>query len=393
MADLGMSPLSNSYLSPADLDGMEPFYPLAALVCERCLLVQLPAYETPSHIFADYAYFSSYSTSWLAHCARYVDEVVPALGLDSRSRVVEIASNDGYLLQYFVRRGIPVCGVEPAANVAEVARAKGVPTVTRFFGRQAADDLVASDGRADLVIANNVLAHVPDLNDFVAGLATLVATDGTVTLEFPHLLQLIELMQFDTIYHEHFSYFSLLTVRQVFAAHGLRIYDVDEVPTHGGSLRIWASLDSAPTSTTVRVSDLERRERAARLDDIGRYEEFATEVTHEKRRIVSFFHQRKEAGDHIAGYGAPAKGNTLLNYCGLGRDVLDFTVDRSPHKQGMFLPGSHIPILAPDEIPRARPDLVLILPWNLRTEIEHQLAEIREWGGRFIVRTPDLRIT
>jgi hypothetical protein len=283
--------------------------------------------------------------------------------------------------------------VEPAANVAEVARANGVPTVTEFFGQLSAQRLRDADGPADLLIGNNVLAHVPDLNDFVAGLATLLAPQGTLTMEFPHLLQLIELRQFDTIYHEHFSYFSLLTVRSVFARHGLRVRDVEELPTHGGSLRVWVCHDDAPAPTSTAVQELEARERAARLDDVKRFVEFDDEVRREKRRIVSFFHDAKERGTRIAGYGAPAKGNTLLNYCGLGRDVVDFTVDRNPHKQGLYLPGTHIPIHAPEALDEARPDLVFILPWNLRAEVEEQLSGVRAWGGRFVARAPELQVT
>jgi SAM-dependent methyltransferase len=390
VADLGMQPLSNSYIAPDQLDRMEPFYPLLALVCETCFLVQLRSYESPSEIFSDYAYFSSYSTSWLAHCRAYVEKVIPNLGLDSDSRVVEIASNDGYLLQYFVERGIPVTGVEPAANVAEVARGRGIPTVVEFFGEATSKRLREDGGPVDLLIGNNVLAHVPDLNDFVAGLAGLLADRGTVTMEFPHLLQLIELRQFDTIYHEHFSYFSLLTVRQVFAAHGLRVQEVEELDTHGGSLRVWVVNEADPRLTTERVEQLETRERLAGLADLATYLAFAERVQGEKREIVRFFHDAKQQGLRVAGYGAPAKGNTLLNYCGIGRDVVDFTVDMNPHKQGLFLPGTHIPILSPDVLEAAPPDLVFILPWNLRREVEQQLAPLRERGVRFVARSPDL---
>ena len=389
-----MQPLSNSYLREGELDRMEPHYPLVALVCEQCFLVQLAAYESPSEIFSDYAYFSSYSTSWLKHCESYVNQVVPTLGLGKGSRVVEIASNDGYLLQYFVERGIPATGLEPAANVAAVARAKGIPTVVEFFGEVVAQRLRGSQGPADLLIGNNVLAHVPDLHDFVAGLAALLAPGGTVTMEFPHLLTLLNDRQFDTIYHEHVSYFSLFVVREVFARHGLRVRDVEELPTHGGSLRIWAVRDgNADEPTSARVDALEARERAEGLDSAARYVVFAEAVRRDRRRIVRFFLDAKEDGLSIVGYGAAAKGNTLLNYCGLGTDVIDVIVDRNPHKQGLFLPGTHIPVLPPAAIDERRPDLVFILPWNLRTEIEEQLAGVRAWGARFVARSPDLLVT
>lgn len=394
VADLGMQPLSNSYLRLDELDRMEPHYPLAAFLCEQCFLVQLSLYESPTEIFAaDYAYFSSYSDSWLRHCQTYVEQVVPALGLDSGSRVVEVASNDGYLLQYFVERGISAHGVEPAAGVAEVARAKGVPTTVAFFGAATACQLRDEDGPADLLIGNNVLAHVPDLNDFVEGLRILLAPAGTVTMEFPHLLRLMAERQFDTIYHEHFSYFSLRTVRAVFAAHGLRVLDVQELSTHGGSLRIWAGHRDDARPDSPAIASLQAREGAAGLGEIQTYTRFADAVRREKRQILRFFLDVADRGESIAGYGAPAKGNTLLNYCGLGPDFLPFTVDRNPHKQGTFLPGSHIPVLSPEALDEATPDLVLILPWNIRTEVEQQLAHVRAWGGRFVARAPDLRVT
>ena len=392
-ADLGMSPLANSYLRADQLGAMEPYYPLTAYVCEHCLLMQLPAHETADNIFSDYAYFSSYSTSWLAHSKAYVDKAITELGLGEQSRVVEIASNDGYLLQYFLDAGVPALGVEPAENVAEVARARGIETVVEFFGEKAARVLRDERGPADLVIANNVLAHVPDLNDFVAGIAALLAPGGTATLEFPHLLQLLELRQFDTIYHEHFSYFSVLTLRTVFARHGLRLRDVEELPTHGGSLRLWVVPEAAGPASSSRVEELVSRERAAGLDDVGRFVRFAEEVRREKRAILAFFIEAKERGDVIAGYGAPAKGNTLLNYCGIGTDFVDFTVDLNPHKQGLYLPGTRIPILAPSALSERRPDLVFILPWNLREEIEAQNTAVREWGGRFVARSPELRVS
>lgn len=390
VADLGVSPVSNDFLRAEDLGRMEPFYPLCALVCSQCKLVQLEAFEPPERIFSDdYAYFSSYSTGWLEHARRYTDAMVERFGLDATSRVVEIASNDGYLLQYFVERGIPVLGVEPTANTAAAAIEKGVPTEIRFFGRETADDLRAEHA-ADLLIANNVLAHVPDLNDFVAGLSLLLAPEGVLTIEFPHLLRLIDEAQFDTIYHEHYSYFSLLTATRALERHGLAIFDVEEVPTHGGSLRIYAG--HAPREPGERVLELQERERAAGLEDLATYTAFADRVRREKREIVRFFIEQKEAGVSIAGYGAPAKGNTLLNYCGIGRDFIDYTVDLNPHKQGRFLPGSRIPILDPEEIRRRRPDLVFILPWNIRDEVMEQLAFVREWGGRFAARSPAIRI-
>jgi SAM-dependent methyltransferase len=390
VADLGVSPVANDFLREEDLGRMEPFYPLCALVCDVCLLVQLEAFEPPEQIFSDdYAYFSSFSTGWLEHSRRYADATIELLDLDATSKVVEIASNDGYLLQYFVARGIPVLGVEPTANTAAAAIAKGIPTDVRFFGRETADDLRAEHA-ADLLIANNVLAHVPDLNDFVAGLAILLAPDGVLTIEFPHLLRLLDEAQFDTIYHEHYSYFSLLTASRALERHGLEIFDVEELPTHGGSLRIYAG--HTPREPGERVLELRARERAAGLEELATYLAFAERVRREKREIVRFFIAQKEAGVSIAGYGAPAKGNTLLNYCGIGRDFIDYTVDLNPHKQGRYLPGTRIPIRDPDEIRRTQPELVFILPWNIRDEVMEQLAFVREWGGRFAARSPEIRI-
>ena len=390
VADLGVSPVANDFLREEDLGRMEPFYPLCALVCDQCLLVQLEAFEPPERIFSDdYAYFSSYSTGWLDHARRYTEATIERLGLGTESKVVEIASNDGYLLQYFVARGIPVLGIEPTANTAAVAIGKGVPTEVRFFGRETAADLRA-DHAADLLIANNVLAHVPDLNDFVAGLALLLAPEGVLTIEFPHLLRLLEEAQFDTIYHEHYSYFSLLTASRALERHGLAIFDLEELPTHGGSLRVYAG--HAPREPGGRVLELRERERAAGLEELTTYLAFADRVRSEKRQIVSFFIGQKEAGVSIAGYGAPAKGNTLLNYCGIGRDFIDYTVDLNPHKQGRYLPGTRIPVRDPDEIRRTRPDLVFILPWNIRDEVMAQLAFVHDWGGRFAARAPELRI-
>jgi SAM-dependent methyltransferase len=391
-ADLGMSPLANSYVSPQQAAAMEPFYPLCAFVCGNCLLVQLEAFETREAIFSDYAYFSSYSTSWLEHSRRYVEQMVERWHLDGSSQVVELASNDGYLLQYFVQRGIGVLGVEPAANVAEVAVERGVPTVVEFFGVPLATRLRAQRP-ADLLLGNNVLAHVPDLNDFVAGMKVLLADDGVITMEFPHLLRLIEDNQYDTIYHEHFSYFSFLTARRVFAAHGLRLFDVEELETHGGSLRIYgAHEDDAAKPETDRARELLAREEAAGLRDLATYRGYAQRVTDDKRAVLSLLIDLKRQGRSIVGYGAPAKGNTLLNYCGIGTDFLDYTVDLNPHKQGHLLPGSHVPIRPVEALRETRPDVVVILPWNLRAEIMEQHAYVREWGGRFAARAPELQL-
>jgi SAM-dependent methyltransferase len=391
-ADLGMSPLANSYLTADELAQMEPFYPLRALVCERCFLVQLEDYETPEAIFSEYAYFSSFSSTWLEHARRYADLAIDRFGLDGDSRVVEIASNDGYLLRWFIERGIPVLGIEPARNVAEVAKRAGVRTLVKFFGRATARE-VAAMMSPDLLIGNNVLAHVPDLNDFVAGMKILLSPRGVITMEFPHLLNLMEDNQFDTIYHEHFSYFSFLTAARVFEAHGVTLFDVEELPTHGGSLRIFgrhAEDDSKPV--TDRASELMQRERDAGFEQVDTYLSFAGGVREAKWELLDFLVSQKRDGKRIAAYGAPAKGNTLLNYCGVGTETIDFTADLSPHKQGCYLPGSHIPILPPDAIRAAQPDLVLILPWNLKDEIAEQLAYVREWGGRFVVRTPRLEV-
>jgi SAM-dependent methyltransferase len=392
VADLGMSPLANAYLQPEQVSAMEPFYPLRALVCDNCFLVQLEEFESPQAIFGDYAYFSSYSTTWLEHARRYVEGVVERLSLDRSNRVVEVASNDGYLLQYFHEREIPVLGVEPAANVAKVAIQKGIPTIVEFFGVETARGL-AGEWKADLLIGNNVLAHVPDLNDFVGGLGELLAPGGVITMEFPHLARLMEENEFDTIYHEHFSYFSWVTAERVFAHHGITLFDVEELPTHGGSLRIWGRhADDESKPVTDRARELGERERAAGFETLDAYVRFASGVQEAKRELLEFLIGLKREGKRIVGYGAPAKGNTLLNYCGIGTDFLDFTVDISPHKQGSFLPGTHIPVRAPEAIREARPDVVFILPWNLRDEIVEQHGYIREWGGRFAVRVPQLEL-
>jgi SAM-dependent methyltransferase len=391
-ADLGMSPLANDYLPADRVNAMEPFYPLRALVCARCFLVQLEEFETPEQIFSDYAYFSSYSSSWLEHSRRYAEQITARLGLNGDSQVVELASNDGYLLQFFAERGISVLGVEPAANVAEVAVEKGIPTVVEFFGEDVGRRL-ASEKQADLLLGNNVLAHVPDLNDFVAGMKALLKPGGVITMEFPHLMRLIDENQWDTIYHEHFSYFSFQTVSAVFAAHGLRLFDVEELPTHGGSLRIYgAHADDADKPDTDAARELRERERAAGYERLDTYLGYGRRVEEDKREILSFLIDLKQQGLRIAAYGAPAKGNTLLNYCGIRRDFIDYTCDLNPHKQGHFLPGSRIPIRSPEQLREDRPDVVVILPWNLKDEIVEQLQFVREWGGRFAARTPELTL-
>jgi SAM-dependent methyltransferase len=365
--DLGMSPLCESFLTAEQLDGMEPFYPLDVFVCSRCLLVQLREYVAPDEIFREYAYFSSYSESWLAHARRYTERVVERFGLAAEHFVVELASNDGYLLRNFVLRGIPCLGVEPAANVAEAARAAGVPTRVEFFGRDVAEAIRVESRPADLIVANNVLAQVPDLNDFVDGIARLLAPDGVVTLEFPHLLELIEQNQFDTIYHEHFSYFSLGSAERILGAHGLDVFDVETLPSHGGSLRVFACREGARGGAASEgLEALRKREHEAALDELAGHRGFAPRVAETKRRLLEFLIDAKRAGRRIAGYGAPGKGNTLLNYCGIRQDFLDFTVDRNPYKHGRFLPGTHIPVFPVEKLAEERPDDILILPWNLR---------------------------
>jgi hypothetical protein len=388
--DLGMSPLCESYRTLQQQDEMEPFYPLCAYVCDKCLLVQLRQYVSAESIFSEYAYFSSYSESWLAHARNYVEKMVQRFGLGVESQVVEVASNDGYLLQYFVERGIPSLGIEPAANVAEAARDRGVPTLVKFFGRETARELVAGGTRADLLVGNNVLAHVPDLNGFVAGLKILLAPRGVVTMEFPHLMRLVEGNQFDTIYHEHFCYFSLLAVQKVFAAHGLEIFDVEELRSHGGSLRIYARhCEEADEPVGGAVADLLARERAAGFGEIETYRSFGRQVAETKRKLLELLFDARRHGKRVAGYGAPGKGNTLLNYCGIRTDLLDYTVDRNPYKQGKFLPGTGIPIFAPARLAETTPDYILILPWNLKEEIVAQLSCARDWGARFMVPIPE----
>ncbi len=391
--DLGMSPLSNAFLRAEDLDRMEPFYPLHAYVCGECFLVQLEEFESPQQIFSDYAYFSSFSDSWLQHAKTYAEQMIARFAISGNHQVVEIASNDGYLLRNFVGRGIPALGIEPAENVARVAEENGVPTWTRFFGEETARALIAGGKQADLMVANNVLAHVPNINDFVAGIKIALKPQGVVTIEFPHLLRLIQGNQFDTIYHEHFSYLSLISAETIFAHHGLTIFDAEELSTHGGSLRLYVRHDdNTMLPVHARVASVRQAEREAGLTVLGTYAGFHERFKDTKRKLLAFLIEAKAQGKRIVGYGAPAKGNTLLNYCGIRTDFLDFTVDRSPHKQGRFLPGTHIPILAPEAIDRARPDYVLILPWNLRDEIQQQMAHIRDWGGRFIVPIPEVRV-
>jgi len=391
--DLGMSPLCESFLTREQLNQMEPFYPLHAYVCARCFLVQVEEYVRPERIFDDYAYFSSYSDAWLRHAQSYTDMIVSRLSLDAQSHVVELGSNDGYLLQYFVARGVPALGVEPASNVAAAAVAKGIPTTTRLFGRETAKALVAEGKQADLIIGNNVLAQVTDLNGFVAGMKTLLKPGGVITMEFPHLLRLIDENQFDTIYHEHFSYFSLMVAQQIFAAHGLTLFDVEELWTHGGSLRIYARhAEDTARPTGPRVAALLAREKAAGLDRLERYSAFTEQVEETKRKLLQFLITARREGKTVAGYGAPGKGNTLLNYCGIRTDFVDYTVDRNPYKHGRFLPGTHIPIFEPEKIKETRPDYLLILPWNLKDEIMGQMAEIRTWGGQFVIPIPALEV-
>lgn len=391
--DLGMSPPCESYRKPEQLNAMEPFYPLHVYVCEQCFLVQLQEYISPENIFSEYAYFSSYSDTWLQHAKNYTEMVIARFQLNEHSQVVEIASNDGYLLQYFGEKGIPAIGIEPAANVAEVAIQKGILTLVKFFGQKTAREQVAKGQQADLLIGNNVLAHVPDLNDFVKGMRILLKPRGVITMEFPHLMRLVAENQFDTIYHEHFSYFSLLTVEKVFAAHGLTIFDVEELPSHGGSLRIYARhVEDSSKPISQKVAELRAREDEAGFTRLEQYFSFSEQVKHTKREVLSFLLEAKQEGKSIAGYGAPGKGNTLLNYCGIRTDFLDYTVDRNSYKQGNFLPGTHIPIFHPNKIKETKPDYVLILPWNLKQEIMAQMAFIREWGGKFVVLIPTVKV-
>jgi len=393
LVDLGMSPLCESYLSPDQVNQMEPFYPLHVYVCEKCYLAQLEEYVNPEHIFTEYAYFSSYATSWLQHVERYTRAMIDRFKLDKNSFVVEVASNDGYLLQYFVESHIPVLGIEPAKNVAKVAVEKGVPTLTEFFGVKLAQQLRNEGKQADLIAGNNVLAQVPDINDFVGGMKILLKPTGVITIEFPHLMRLMAENQFDTIYHEHFSYFSFITSEKIFSAHGISLFDVEELPTHGGSLRIYgrhAENDALPI--TDRARELHEREINAGFNKMECYSAFGEQVKETKRKLLDFLIEAKREGKTIAGYGAPGKGNTLLNYCGIRTDFVDYTVDRNPYKQGKFLPGTHIPIYSPEKIQETKPDYVFILPWNFKDEIMEQMADIRGWGGRFLVPIPEVKV-
>ena len=388
-----MSPPCEAFLPANQLNQVEAFYPLHVFVCEHCFLVQLEEYVSPEHIFTEYAYFSSYSDSWLAHAKAYTELMVKRFQLGQDSLVVELASNDGYLLQYFVAQGIPVLGIEPAVNVAKEATKKGIPTLVRFFGQEMAQEMVRDGTQADLIVGNNVLAQVPDICSFVAGMKTLLAPGGVITLEFPHLMRLMEGNQFDTIYHEHFSYFSFLTTVNIMARFGLTVFDVEELPTHGGSLRVYAR-HAQETSPPVsdRVRELALREEKAGFTRLETYFSFDEKVKETKRKLLAFLIEAKQAGKSIVGYGAPGKGNTLLNYCAIRTDFLDYTVDRNPYKHGRFLPGTHIPIFPPEKIRETQPDYVLILPWNLRNEIREQLSYIREWGGKFVVPIPEVEV-
>ena len=390
--DLGMSPLANSYLSPDQLDRPEVFYPLHAYVCSNCLLVQVAEFESAEHIFDDYLYFSSFSASWLAHARRYVAEVVERLALDAHSLVMEVASNDGYLLQYVQQRGIPCVGVEPTAGTARAAREKGIESVEAFFGEAFARRFAAERRRADLVLGNNVLAHVPDINDFVAGLREVLAPGGTVTVEFPHLMQLVQQGQFDTVYHEHFSYLSLHTVRRILASHGLAVWDVQTLTTHGGSLRVWAQHAANARPVQGSVAAILRTEADAGMLEPAFYCGLQAQAERIKDDLVAFLIEARRAGKTVAGYGAAAKGNTLLNFAGARSDLLPYVVDASPHKQGRYLPGSRIPVVAEDRLRETKPDYIVILPWNLRQEIAGQLDYVREWGGRFVTAVPALQI-
>ncbi len=393
LVDLGMSPLCESYLKTEQLNQMEPFYPLHVYVCEGCFLAQLEEYVKPGEIFTEYAYFSSYADSWLQHAKDYTDLMVKRFGINAESYVVELASNDGYLLQYFVQKGIPVLGVEPAANVARYAIEKGVHTIIEFFGERIARQLAGEGKQADLLIGNNVLAQVPDLNDFVKGMKIDLKPNGIITMEFPHLMKLIEENQFDTIYHEHFSYFSYIAVEKIFAFHGLKIFDVEELITHGGSLRIYASHAEDNTHPVgQRVKELRDREIAGGISSMEYYITFSEKVKETKRKILEFLIKVKRDGKIVCGYGAPGKGNTLLNYCGIRTDFLEYTVDRNPYKHDKFTPGTHIPICHPDRIRETRPDYLLILPWNFKDEIMKQMSYIRDWGGKFIVAIPEVKV-
>ena len=391
--DLSTSPLANSYLKKEQLNQYEKFYPLHVFVCDRCFLVQLPELEKAENIFSDYAYFSSFSKSWLEHAKHYVDMIVERFGFNEKSFVIEIASNDGYLLQFFKEKNIPLLGIEPASNVAEAAIKKGIPTLIDFFNTDTAKKLISQNKKADLVVGNNVLAHVPNLNDFIRGIKLVLKPDGLATLEFPHLLRLIEENQFDTIYHEHFSYFSFATVNQIFDSHKLKIFDVEEIPTHGGSLRIYVCHKEDRTKKRSKnVKGLLEKEKQVGIQNLKYYQAFHEKVKRTKRDILEFLIRAKKEKKRIVGYGAPAKGNTLLNYCGIGTDFIDYTVDKNPYKQGCYLPGCRIPIYHPAKIKQTKPDYVVILPWNIKNEIMEQISYIREWKGRFVTFIPEVRV-
>jgi C-methyltransferase C-terminal domain/Putative zinc binding domain/Methyltransferase domain len=390
--DLGMSPPCESYLTASQIDGPETFYPLHVRVCENCLLVQLPAYIAAEDVFSDYAYFSSYSDSWVAHARRFVDTAAARLGLGEESFVIEVASNDGYLLQHTVERGIRSLGIEPAGNIAEVARGKGIDTEVMFLGEETGRDVAARHGKADLVVANNVFAHVPDIVDFSKGLRALVADSGRVSIEIPHLLRLIEGNEYDTIYHEHYSYLTLLTAQRVLGTADLDVVDIEELSTHGGSMRIWAAPTGSGSEVSPSVARVLADEAAAGLDTVEGHDGFARQVAVARNDFVEFLIGCQRTGMRVAGYGAPGKGNTLLNHCGIRSDLMEFTVDRNPHKHGMFLPGTHIPIYPVERLAEERPDYVVIMPWNLRDEITAQLSYVRDWGGRFVVSLPKLEV-
>ncbi len=393
--DLGVSPVSNDFLSADALSKMEPMYPLCVYVCEKCFLVQLPEYQSADSLFRDdYVYFSSFSKSWVQHAADYVDMMYDRFGYNSESQVVELASNDGYLLQHFKAKGVPVLGVEPCANVAAAAEKEhGIPSVVKFFGVQTAKELLDDGKSADLLLGNNVLAHVPDINDFVGGMKLLLKPGGVITMEFPHLMKLIDLNQFDTIYHEHYSYLSFSAVERVFSHHGLTLFDVEELATHGGSLRIFARhADDQSKPVTDRAIEMLNREDQAGYNSLQYYQSYQARVEKTKRNLLAFLIEAKEQGKQIVGYGAPAKGNTLLNYCGIRTDFIDYTTDLSPHKQGLYLPGVRIPVYAPEKIMETRPDYVLILPWNLKNEIIKQMQAVRSWGGKFVTPIPSVEV-
>ena len=390
--DLGNSPLANSYLKESDFND-ENFYPLCTFLCENCLLVQLEELETPENIFSEYAYFSSFSSSWLKHAKDYVDMIIPRLSLNENSLVIEIASNDGYLLQNFTGKNIPVMGIEPAQNIAKVAIEKNIPTLTKFFDSQLAENLINEGKAADLIIGNNVFAHVPSLNDFIFGLKTLLKPHGVITLEFPHLLQLMKNNQFDTIYHEHFSYFSLITAKKIFEHHGFKIFDVEELSTHGGSLRLFIThFDNDQLDETLEINSVIEKEKKFGLTQINTYENFSKNILQIKTNLLNFLEKAKKNSKNIVCYGAPAKGNTLLNYCKISKTLIDYTVDKNPAKQNLFLPGTHIPIFSPDKIKETKPDFILILPWNLQNEILDELSYVKSWGCQFIIPIPEVKI-